>query len=264
MFDLQEKQFQKIASLFQDSQELITEEFEQKIKQGIKVLHHSYLWGACKEAEVLIKKNSNTKQNHLFNLIMQLYNKRRDRHQAGFLLLQCFENALRSTMAVIIANALNTKQDDWFLQDSSSHSMQKYLIKKIDKIIELRNKKLQNPLDKTKMFSFDIFDLFSLGDLQYILEKFYSYFESIFKSPKSYKNQELPIFGTKQHTLKAIARIRNARNEIFHNKPTKIKFQNDLEILLLRLGFNLQKACQTQDLRAFVNLKFNYIKVNNE
>ncbi|BEG57263.1 hypothetical protein NHP21005_09510 [Helicobacter sp. NHP21005] len=161
-------------------------------------------------------------------------------------------------MAVAVANALNTNQDDWFMHDSKN-KMQHHLVQKIDTIIALRNKKRQMPLDKHKMNSFDIFDLFSLGDLELILDRhYYPYFESFFAKPKTYKNQEIPIFGTKTHAINTITRIRNARNEIFHNKPTKIKFQRDLEILLVRLGYNLQKACTLEDLRPFVRLKFNY------
>lgn len=261
MFDLQNEYFQKISSLFQNFAYLITLEFEEKIKQSIKVLHHSYLWGACKEAKILIEKKNGEFEGNLFGLIMQFYNKRRNRHQASFLLLQCFENALRSTMTIRVANALNTDKDDWFLQDLGTNAMQSYLVKKINTIIALRNKKLKNPLDKQKMSSFDVFDLFSLGDLEFILDKYYyPYFEEIFIQPKTYKGQEIPTFGTKQHAINTIQRIRSARNEIFHNKPTKIKFQKDIEILLVRLGYNLQKAFQIQDLRSFVNLKFNYGK----
>lgn len=89
---------------------------------------------------------------------MQLYTKRRSFHQANFLLLQCFENALRRTMAIIIAVALNKTKDDWFLQNSSVNAMQKHLIEKIDKIIFLRNKKSQKLLEKSKMNSFNVFE----------------------------------------------------------------------------------------------------------
>ncbi|WP_104753715.1 hypothetical protein [Helicobacter salomonis] len=263
MFDLQNAYFQKISALFQDAPHLITGEFETKIKQSIGVLHHSYLWGACKEAQILLKKKNGALKKNLFDLTMQLYNKRRNTHQASFLLLQCFENALRSTMAIVIANAFNGNNDDWFIQcpkDAAQH----YLVKKIDAIIALRNKNLKTPLDKQKMNSFEVFDLFSLGDLELILDKYYyPHFESFFAKPKTYKNQEIPIFGTKTHALNTIARIRDARNEIFHNKPTKIKFKKDLEILLVRLGYNLQKACALEDLRPFFNLKFNYAKMGN-
>lgn len=132
MFDLQKEYFQSISSLFQCVSHLITLEFEEKIKQSIKVLHHSYLWGACKEAKILIEKKNGEFEGNLFGLIMQLYNKRRNRHQAGFLLLQCFENALRSTMTIKVANALNTDKDDWFLQDLGTNAMQSYLVKKIN------------------------------------------------------------------------------------------------------------------------------------
>ncbi|WP_104710720.1 Abi family protein [Helicobacter felis] len=261
MFDLQNAYFQKIAALFLDAPHLIAGEFETKIKQSIGVLHHGYLWGACKEAQILLKKKNGALERNLFDLIMQFYNKRRNAHQASFLLLQCFENALRSTMAVVVANALNTNQDDWFMQDSQNQ-MQQHLVQKIDAIIALRNKKRQMP--KHTMNSFDVFDLFSLGDLEFILNRhYYPYFESFFAKPKTYKNQEIPIFGTKTHALNTIARIRDARNEIFHNKPTKIKFKKDLEILLVRLGYNLQKACALEDLRPFFHLKFNYAKTGN-
>ncbi|WP_163535246.1 hypothetical protein [Helicobacter suis] len=56
--------------------------------------------------------------------------------------------------------------------------------------------------------------------------------------------------------MKIIKRIRGARNEIFHNKPTHIKFKRDVEILLLRLGYNLKKASKIVNVRDFLNLKF--------
>ncbi len=259
MFDLQNAYFQKIAALFLDAPHLIAGEFETKIKQSIGVLHHGYLWGACKEAQILLKKKNGALERNLFDLIMQFYNKRRNAHQASFLLLQCFENALRSTMAIVIANAFNGNNDDWFLQ-CPKEAAQYYLVKKIDAIIALRNKPPQTPLDKHAMTSFDVFDLFSLGDLEEILKKYYPHFKDLFATPKIYKDQEVPVFGTKQHTINTIKRIRHARNEIFHNKPTKIKFKKDLEILLVRLGYNLQKACALEDLRSFFHLKFNYAK----
>lgn len=64
--------------------------------------------------------------------------------------------------------------------------------------------------------------------------------------------------GTKEHLLTKISQIRKARNEVFHNKPTKIKFQKDLEVLLLRLEYNLQDAIQVGELSSAIKLHYNY------
>lgn len=158
MYDLQEINYQKIKAIFSDYKNLIDANFEKKIKQNIKVLHHQYLWGACKEAQAILDKNHTTNHN-LPDLIITIYHKRRSYHQANFLLLQCFENALRSTMAIITANALNQNNYDWFLQVSNQkmQKIQKDLIKKVDAIIKCRNKKANPPLHKQEFTSFDVF-----------------------------------------------------------------------------------------------------------
>ena len=73
-----------------------------------------------------------------------------------------------------------------------------------------------------------------------------------------YKNQILPSYGTKEHLITKISQIRKARNDIFHNKPTQIKFQKDLEILLLRLDYNLEEAIQIGEISTAVKLQYNY------
>lgn len=254
MYNLKERFYKSLVDLFENYPSLITSSFEEKIKRSMGVLHHEYLWGACKEALALLDKNQGVIQKSLFDAIMDIYSKRRNQHQAKFFLLQCFENALRSVMAITFANAFNRDKDDWFLRSNDERS---YLIRKIDSIIRLRNKKLKESIHKENCTTFDIFDLFSLGDLEEILEKYYyPHFEWIFKEEKIYKGQILPAFGTKQHAINTIKRIRSARNEIFHNKPTNIKFQKDVEILLLRLGYNLQKASKSVHLQGFLHLKF--------
>ncbi|WP_163535348.1 Abi family protein [Helicobacter suis] len=254
MYNLQERFYKNLEVLFANHPSLITPSFEKKIKRSVGVLHHGYLLGACKEAVALVDKNQGKIQNNLFDAIMDIYSKRRNQYQAKFFLLQCFENALRSTMATTFASAFNRSKDDWFLRFSNDY---RYVIGKIDSIICLRNKKLKEPIYKENCTTFDIFDLFSLGDLEEILEKYYyPHFEWIFKEEKIYKGQILPVFGTKQHAIDTITRIRSARNEIFHNKPTRIKFQKDVEILLLRLGYNLSKASKSINLQGFLHLKF--------
>ena len=75
---------------------------------------------------------------------------------------------------------------------------------------------------------------------------------------KRYKNQPLPQYKTRKQLIGKIDKIRRARNEIFHNKPTQIKFQNDVENLLLRLGYNLQDAIDIGEIRNVIPLQYNY------
>lgn len=247
-FSLENKYYDKIKGLFVAYPDLLTDDFERRIKKSIRVLHFSYLWGACKEAQIIANKNQNI---ILFDLVMSIYNKRRDAHQAKFLLLHCFENALRSTMAVITANTFNQTQDDWFLQDSTDKSQQS-IKQKAHNIASKRKLEIQH------FNTFKVFDLFSMGDLEHILKTHYHLFSHLFSKPQQYKEQSIPTCPTKTYLIKTITRIRDARNEIFHNKPSKIKFQKDVEILLLRLGYNLLDATKLGDIQKFINLKFKY------
>lgn len=249
-FSLENEHYLKIAQLFDKYPNLRTNDFERRIKQSIRVLHYDYLWGSCKEAQAITKKNQNL---NLFDLIMSIYNKKRESHQAKFLLLHCFENALRSTMAVIVANKFNQTQDNWFLQNTSN-KVQQNIKQKAHQIAIKRNLNIQT------FTTFKVFDLFSMGDLEHILKRHYNLFAHLFNQTKFYKKQELKPYGTKAHLINTIDRIRNARNEIFHNQPTKIKFQRDLEILLLRLGYNLFDATKTSDIQRFIKLQFTYSK----
>ena len=237
-----------IKMLFSAFPHLLTLDFEERIKQSIKVLHYQYLWGACKEAHAILSK---TNADNLFNLIMTLYSKRRKTHQANFLLLHCFENALRSTLAVEIASLYNTDKDNWFLKSQSDNAKENKLLKQIQTIARTRNlQEFQN--------TFEVFDIFSLGDLQRILSDHWGELAPLFNSQKTYKNQALPVYGTRQSLIAKIDKIREARNAIFHNKPTKIKFQRDLEILLLRLGYNLQDAITIGEIQSCITLRYNY------
>lgn len=247
-FSLENEQYSKIKQLFIAYSALLTADFEYRIKKSIRVLHFAYLWGACKEAKIICTKNQNL---NLFDLIMSIYNKRRDAHQAKFLLLHCFENALRSTMAVIAANAFNQTKDDWFLQ-STADKTQQSLKQKAHNIATKRKLQIQN------FNTFEVFDLFSMGDLEHILKTHYHLFSHLFNKPQRYKGQILPTYATKTYLINTIKRIRNSRNEIFHNKPSKIKFQKDVEILLLRLGYNLADATKLGDIQRFISLKFKY------
>ncbi|EAI2977484.1 hypothetical protein HFW12_000118 [Campylobacter jejuni] len=93
-FSLQDIEYERIKTLFSNFPNLLNKDFEIRMKKALGVLHFDYLWGACKEAEKILAKY---KQDNLFDLIMRIYTKKRKTHQANFLLLHCFENALRST-----------------------------------------------------------------------------------------------------------------------------------------------------------------------
>ncbi|WP_139452272.1 hypothetical protein [Campylobacter armoricus] len=189
-FSLQNFEYERIKILFCDFTNLLNQDFETRMKKAFGVLHFDYLWGVCKEAEKILVKYK--KDGNLFDLIMKLYTKKRKIHQANFLLLHCFENALCSTLCVKIAKLYNTSNSDsWFLNRASSSNG----LNNIVKLFEKRKKHLKD---------------------------------------------------------------RKARNEIFHNKPTKIKFHKDLEILLLRLDYNLEDAIKIGEISAAIQLKYNY------
>lgn len=190
---------------------------------------------------------------------MGLYAKRRKIHQARFLLLHCFENALRSTLAVEIANLYNQDKDNWFLKTHSKNLKEYKLLRQITNITKKRKLHISDFKN-----SFEIFDIFSLGDLQQILANHYNELSSLFKNTKEYKNQVLPSYGTKAHLINKIDKIRCARNEIFHNKPTKIKFEKDLEILLLRLGYNLKDAITIGEIQSVIKLKYQYKSIQRQ
>lgn len=246
-FSLETENLQKIKQIFREYPHLMTLDFENRMRQSIRVLHYQYLYSACKETQAILPKYIH---HNLFELIMNIYNKKRRSHQAKFLLLHCFENALRSTLAAEIANLYNEHEDSWFLKKAGTGESEEEneLLKKIARIKR-----------KQKIFknTFEVFDIFTLGDLQDILKTHWETIAYLFVQPKYYKNQPLPAYG-KEHLMVKMSRIRNVRNETFHNKPTKLKFQKDLEILLLRLGYNLYDAINIGNISDSICLKYQY------
>lgn len=249
-FCLESARLRNIKALFVGYPTLLTTDFENRMRQGIRVLHYQYLYGACKEAQTILPKYPT---NNLFETIMRIYNKKRKRHLASFLLLHCFENALRSTLAVEIANLYNHNADDWFLKEKGRNTKEKRLLGQVTAILAKRELEIS-----TLHNTFDVFDLFSLWDLQKITKDHWGKLAHLFTSEKSYKNQPLPQYKTREHLIGTIDKIRRARNEIFHNKPTRIRFQNDVENLLLRLGYNLRDAIDIGEICNVISLQYNY------
>ncbi|GAA7247669.1 hypothetical protein HpCK37_04260 [Helicobacter pylori] len=74
---------------------------------------------------------------------------------------------------------------------------------------------------------------------------YWSDFKPLFADYKTYNEHVLPAYGTWEHFLKAFSLIRKAKNDLFHNNPSKIKTSSlvkNIEILLLRLDFNPKNA----------------------
>ena len=224
-----------------------------KLKKSICMLHNNYLLGSCKEAGIFIKKHPEKEIKDVFDFVMSIYNKRIKAHHSLFLVIHVFETAVRSKIALILSqNYSNEEQDDWFLKGKDQK-----LINKARHIADIN--KINLNLD---MSSFEVLDLFTLGDLENLIDSKWSDFKDLFAQPKEYKDQRLPKYGTKEHLLKTFSMIRKAGNDIFHNNPTKIRpksIVSNIEILLLRLGFNLNDALKNiSNLEHSVTLKYKY------
>lgn len=226
-----------------------------KLEKSIFLLHNEYLLGSAKEAGIFIKKHGNI--NNIFDLVINIYNKRIKAHHALFLIIHIFETALRSKMAFILSQNYSSNpdlKDDWFVNRSNS-----WLIKKVKRVIEI-NKLNEDFLETAN--SFEVLDLFTLGDLENVIYNNWAIFQPIFADEKQYKNQKLPSFGTKDHLLSTFSLIRKERNNIFHNRPPKGKAKSimtNIEILLLRLDFNLKDAFNgISNLEYGIKLKYEY------
>ncbi len=225
-----------------------------KLKKSISVLHDRYLIGAVTEANHIISK---TAVSDRFGLIMSIYNRKIKEHQALFLLIHLFEIAIRSKAAIIISNHFSTPgTDDWFRSLSPQSHQHSKLIQKIQLIA--KNKHFTIGSDTN---TFDLFHLFSFGDLEFLLKTFWSEFEPLFLS-KQYKSQSLPAIKIKESFLKKIMEIRHSRNDIFHNNPPKIKrgkLIEHIELILLHLGYNLFDAVNNIDPEhKIIQLKYIY------
>ena len=226
-----------------------------KLEKSIFLLHNEYLLGSAKEAGIFIKKYGNSK--NIFDLVINIYNKRIKAHHALFLIIHIFETALRSKMAFILSQNYSSKpdlKDDWFVNLSNS-----WLIKKVKRVIEI-NQLNEDFLETAN--SFEVLDLFTLGDLENTIKNNWAIFKPIFADEKQYKNQKLPSFGTKDHLLSTFSRIRKERNNICHNRPPKVKAKSiitNIENLLLRLDFNLKDAFNgISNLEYGIKLKYEY------
>ena len=149
-----------------------------KLKKSICMLHNNYLLGYCKEAGIFIKKHPEKEIKDVFDFVMSIYNKRIKAHHSLFLVIHVFETAVRSKIALILSqNYSNEEQDDWFLKGNDQK-----LINKARRIADIN--KINLNLD---MSSFEVLDLFTLGDLENLIDSKWSDFKDLFAQPKSIK-----------------------------------------------------------------------------
>lgn len=181
---------------------------------------------------------------------MYFYNEKRNLHSQKAFIIHCFETALRSTLATKTADLFNSTNDSWYKNPTNNKSA--------EKIIKIANKnKRRFKITKDFANTFELFDILTFGDLIDIVRILWDDIHGIFTEPKSYKNEKLPKYGSKSHLISKIDTIRQARNEIYHNKPTNVKFVKESEILLLRMGYNLKEAI-SQSQNNLIPLNFNY------
>lgn len=211
-------------------------------------MHFRYLQDSILDCENFLNKQPNCK--NLFDKIMYFYNEKRNLHSQKAFIIHCFETALRSTLATKTADLFNSTNDSWYKNPTNNKSA--------EKILKIANKnKRRFKITKDFANTFELFDILTFGDLIDIVKILWDDIHGIFTEPKSYKNEKLPKYGSKSHLISKIDTIRQARNEIYHNKPTNVKFVKESEILLLRMGYNLKEAI-SQSQNNLIPLNFNY------
>ncbi len=249
---LLENEHAKILHILKKHENLFTDDFKNRLKIAIKTLYFGYIEGAAKE----LNKTDKTFEN-LFDTLLYTYNKRQKAHQDKLAFLHCFEIALRSTLAVEIS-AVFGENDDWFKEEKDGFYTEN-LAEKRAKILKIKttNSKRFGGCSVEIQNTFDIFDLFTFGDLITIVEIFWQDLKRIFASEKSFKGQILATYGTRKQLTDKLNQIRHFRNEVYHNKKSNVKLPKDAEILLLRLGYNPKNGLNLSE-NSLIKLKFDY------
>jgi len=216
-----------------------------KFKQLITVVNNAYLKTALytfsKHAQ-----NENFKVNSKFDYLMKLYNQLQKEHQVMFLLFNIFETAIRTKAAFELSLKYSTdNSDDWLHDPLRTPNKITTKLHKAKEYISHDNE------DFETLSTSDIFDYIMLGDLKFIYLDFWSDLQHLFKT-KNYKGHTLQEIG-KQRFKDIIEEIRKARNDIAHHKPMhrsrkrRYKLIEDVEYILLHIGFNLEDAVNNID-----------------
>ena len=177
---------------------------------------------------------------------MQLYNKLLREHQVLFLLFNIFETAIRSKLAYLLSlKYSNQNQDDWLHVEALTPNNIKVIIQKVKEYIA------HDGGDFAKMSTYEIFDYITLDNLKSIYYSFWGDVGYLFNA-KEYKGHRLKEIG-RARFKDMLEEIRKARNDIAHHKPLhkrrkrRYKLIEDIEYILLHLGFNLEDAINSID-----------------
>ena len=217
-----------------------------KFQRLITVVNQAYLKIALKEFYSIKSNNPEKEINSNFNFLMSLYNKHLREHQVMFLLLNIFETAIRSKCAVELSLKYSSSNcDDWLHNTTLTP-------KKMKKPLEEATKKiLQDGETINNLDSFEIFDYIMLGQLQSLYIDFWKDLSHLFEV-KTVNGYNFPKIG-KRTFEKLFEDIRKVRNDNAHHKPfhrtrpRRHKIIEDVESILLHIGFNLKEAINNID-----------------
>lgn len=217
-----------------------------KFQRLVTVVNQAYLKIALKEFYNIKNNNPEKEISSNFNFLMSLYNKHLREHQVMFLLFNIFETAIRSKCVVELSLKYSSVNcDDWLHNSTLTPN-------KIKKpLVEATKKILQDGEHINSLDSFEIFDYVMLGQLQSIYTDFWKDLSHLFEK-KIVNGHTFSKIG-KRTFEKLFEDIRKVRNDNAHHKPfhktrqRRHKIIEDIELILLHIGFNLKEAINNID-----------------
>ena len=238
---------QNIMSFIEEKLQINSEYYEyDKFCHLITVVNIPYLKTAIYTFSEHLK-DENISIDSKFDYLMHLYNKLLREHQVVFLLFNLFETALRSKLAYELSSKYSTQNmDDWLHNENK-------IPKKIAKVILPKIKEfiLQDNGNFEQMSTYEVFDYVMFGDLKSLYFDFWKDLDYLFEK-KKHKGHILHEIG-KVRFREMLDHIRKARNDIAHHKPLhksrkkRYKLIEDIEYILLHIGFNLEEAVNNID-----------------
>jgi len=232
--------------LIETKLEITPSDYEyQKFTQLITLINISYLKIAVYTFEHYLKDDT-FKVDSKFDFLMKIYNDLIKEHQVLFLLFNLFETSLRSKLAYTLSLKYSSpNRDDWLHREELTPRKIKVVLDKVKRYIS------EDGISFDDMNSYEIFDYVMFGDLKSLYYDFWSDIGYLFNT-KNYKGHKLQEIG-KNRLRDMLDAIRKARNDIAHHKPLqkgrkkRYKLIEDIEHILLHLGFNLDEAINNID-----------------
>ncbi|MFA6137890.1 MAG: Abi family protein [Sulfurimonas sp.] len=222
-----------------------TDKEYKKFEQLITVVSIAYLKTAIYTYHAHSKKPDFSVSSK-FDYLMNLYNQLLREHQVMFLLFNTFEIAIRTKAAYELSKKYSTPDtDDWLHNGEKTPDDIKPPLKKPKENISKDTK------DIRELSTFEIFDYIMFGDMISIYIAFWNDLKHLFEK-KTYKGHQLREIGKKK-LIEMLHEIRKARNDNAHHKPLhkkrkqRSKLIEDIESILLHIGFNLDEAINNID-----------------